>query len=317
MKKPKNAGIVSQFFLIATWFTLTLMSGIMYRMVLVATNFEFPCMIILCQSIFSLIFLQISRLLFPDLCVSWSTSIDFRALPASTFLTFSVCLDMLAYYQETSSSKLMEYLAAPAIAIILLRSAIGQRSRIGKKLPFILSCLSVIFSYFTINVTVLTPDGMLFGFMILVFNIATFFTLKTYLKRNSISQFLFSHFSFSTIIFFAYELYKHDIHRLYLYVHLWQLPNFYSVLFSFVFFFSLSLISLCNVIIQFDITLLATALNTKNAWQFVITNFVFRNIVFKPYYDLNPCMCLNALCSFVVCLTIFWIDVRNRNSQIY
>ena len=150
--------------------------------------------------------------------------------------------------------------------------------------------------------------------------------------RNSISQFLFSHFSFLTVILFVYELYQvsfkfwfipksplfqHDIHRLYLYIHLWQLPNFYSVLFTYVFLFSISLVSLCHVITQFDLSLIAASLNTKNAWQFVITNFFFRNVVFKPYYDLNPSMCVNALSSFVVTLTKFWIDFKNRSSQIY
>lgn len=317
MKKPKNAGIVSQFLLIASWFVVTLVSGVMYRMVLVATNFEFPCMILLCQSIACLIFIQVTKLLFPELCSTWSTSIDLKALPVSIVFTTSILLDLYAYYQETECSKLIEYLAAPAVAMFVLRSAISQRPKFGKKLPFILSCFSAVFTYMTVNVTDLTPDGMIFGSLILVFNIATFFTLRRYLKRNSTSQFLFSHYSFLTVFLFIYELYRHDIHRLYLYIHLWQLPNFYSVLLSFLFLFSLSLVFLCRVIIQFDLSLIAASLNTKNAWQFVITNFFFRNVVFKPYYDLNPTMCINALSSFFVSLTKFWIDYKNRSSQIY
>ncbi|ULT96236.1 hypothetical protein L3Y34_004688 [Caenorhabditis briggsae] len=317
MKKPKNAGIVSQFLLIAGWFVTTLVSGVMYRMVLVATNFEFPCIIILCQSMACLAFMQVTKLLFPDLCKSWNNVVDLKALPASMFFTASLFLDLYAYYLETGCSKLIEYLAAPAIAIIMFRSTINQRPKFGKKLPLILSCFSTIFTYMTVNVTELTSDGMFFGFVILVFNIATLFSLRRYLKRNSTFQFLFSHFCFLTVILFAFELYQHDIHRLYLYIHLWQLPNFYPVLFTYVFLFSLSLFLFCQVIIQFDLSLIAASLNTKNSWQFVITNFVFRNIVFKAYYDLNPSMCINALSSFFVSLAKFWIDVKNRSSQIY
>ncbi|CAL2040858.1 unnamed protein product [Caenorhabditis brenneri] len=180
----------------------------MYRMVLVATNFEFPCMIILCQSMACLVFMQVTKLLFPDLCNSWSTSIDLKALPVSIFLTISLFLDLLAYYQETGCSKLIEYLTAPTIAVILLRSAISQRPKFVKKLPLILACFSVVFTYMTINATELTPDGMLFGSLILAFNVATYFALRRYLNRNSISQFLFSHFSYLTVILFVYEIYQ-------------------------------------------------------------------------------------------------------------
>ncbi|CAI2351456.1 unnamed protein product [Caenorhabditis sp. 36 PRJEB53466] len=310
MKRTSSTCGLRHFLLMAFWFATTLTAGVMYRMVVVAIYFEFPFIIILCQSVISLILFQIGKLLFPDFCKAWSTSIDWKAFPVSLLLTITLILDFHAFYQETTASNLIEYLAAPLLVVLS-----SGRTKPGKRLPAMMSVLSVFFTYATINVTDLSSNGILFGVSLLFSNVTFLITLRKYLANSSVSRFLFSHFAFSSVILFVFEVFKHDIHRLFLYVHLWQLPYFYSVLFSFVVCSSLSLLSLCHVITRFEISTIALTLNTKSSWQFVITNFIYRNVAFKAFYDLNSSIVLSAFAAFTVNIVAFWIDSKNRFGQ--
>uniref|UniRef100_A0A8R1I4Y3 Uncharacterized protein n=1 Tax=Caenorhabditis japonica TaxID=281687 RepID=A0A8R1I4Y3_CAEJA len=312
MKTASSSSLISQFLLLSFWFSTTLTASILYRMLLTATFFEFPFLIILGLSAICMGGMQLAKVLLVDFTKSWNISIDAKALPASFLLSLTIFIDLFSFYAESTSSKLLQYLMAPIVSIILLKSPGIQRAKIRRNIPVILSILSTVFTYSAIKVVDFSSSGMQFGVLLLFVNVANIFTLRKYLKQNEVSKFLFSHFSFLTAFLFIIELFQHDIHRLVLYINVWQITYFIPIFIGFVICFTLSLVSFCHVITRFDLSTIAVSLNTISACQFIIVNWLYQNVAMKAFYELGFAVNVSAIFAIFVNISVFWIDVKGR-----